>query len=121
MEIFKSDFLRKEFKELVEKILPQLNECGSCGFFRCKICKKFLVSKKLLLTSGDETSGNYIANFLTVYFYISDMTASFFNLKISNEVRKANSFVAKSCHKTNDVVENIDRRYFLLLTSSIQC
>ena len=72
MEVFKSEFLKRDFKELVEKILLSLNECGNCGVFccecrkkfsvncslcrkaRCKNCCNFERSKELLLNSGDE-------------------------------------------------------------------
>ena len=74
MEIFKSEFLKKEFDELVNQILPSLNECVNCGKFCCQYCQKFSVtcsffrkercrncctfeiSKEFLLNSGDKMS-----------------------------------------------------------------
>lgn len=38
MEIFKFEFLKKEFDELVNQILPPLNECVNCGNICCQYC-----------------------------------------------------------------------------------
>ena len=43
MEIFKSETLKKEFKELLEVILPSLNGYGNCSIFCCKYSSKFSV------------------------------------------------------------------------------
>lgn len=74
MEIFKSEFFKKKFDELVDQILPSLKECVNCGKFCCQYCQKFSVtcsfcrkqrgrncctferSKELLLNSGDKNT-----------------------------------------------------------------
>lgn len=74
MEIFKSEFLKKEFDELVNQLLPSLNECVNCGNICCQYCQKFSatcsfcrkercrncctfeISKEFLLNSGDKMS-----------------------------------------------------------------
>ena len=96
MEIFKSDILKKEFKDLVENILPSLNECANCRIFcyqycskfsincafcrkaRCKNCMVYEQSKELLLNTGGEISKGYVANFLVDYLNMTKTSAKFF-------------------------------------------
>ena len=93
MEIFKSQILKKEFNELINKILSPLSGCGSCGKYSCQYHKKFFVtcglcrdarcknccafetSKEILLSGGDENSQKYVANF------IGNFLGNFFMLK----------------------------------------
>ena len=42
--IFKTSSLRKEFEELCQKIIPELNDCNNCGILKCVFCSKFTVS-----------------------------------------------------------------------------
>ena len=106
MTVFTSSEMKREFYELVEKILPSLNECGNCNVFKCAYCFKFSVnwqscrlsrcknctdfhrSKEILTNNCDDYSKEYVANFLTDYFKISDVTADFLNLSISSSTVK---------------------------------
>ena len=36
MELFKTEFLRKEYKEFSDKLLPAVLECGFCNISSCK-------------------------------------------------------------------------------------
>lgn len=40
-QIFKSEFLKKEFIELYQEIIPNLNKCNSCGILKCRNCFLF--------------------------------------------------------------------------------
>lgn len=131
MDIFKSDILKKELKELIKIILLNLNNCGNCGIFCCKHCSKFSVycnlckkawcryrqafeqSKETLLNGGDEICKNYVANFIVDYFGMSETTAEFFNLKISDTVREKDNFIVLHRSKTGlkdyNVAKNKDK------------
>lgn len=107
MEIFSSSVLKREFEELVNEIIPSLADCRRCEKFCCFYCKKFAVtctrcrnerckncckfesSLKILLENGNETSKQYVANFVDDFFSIGDIAAKFFNLNVcSIEQRK---------------------------------
>lgn len=129
MTVFTSSEMKREFYELVEKILPSLNECGNCNVFKCAYCFKFSVnwqscrlsrcknctdfhrSKEILTNNCDDYSKEYVANFLTDYFKISDVTADFLNLSISSSTVKEKKYFFKrkrNCKKNTDYVQKFD-------------
>ena len=131
MEVFTSPEMKREFQELVEKIVPSLNDCGnynvfkcasclkfsadcqSCRLWKCKNCTSFQTSKEILMNNCNNYSREYVANFLTDYFKISDITAEFFNLSISSETvkEKNNIFLSKKELKKHiDFVQNFDSK-----------
>ena len=79
--------------------------CNFCGNEKCRNCCAFERSKELLLNSGDKMSQKCIANFINDYLGMREVTACFFNCKISKELKKEeNSFAVKSyqkCKKKN--------------------
>ena len=117
MEVFKSEPFKKEFKELLEVILPSLNACGNCSIFcckypikfsmecsfcresRCKNCTSFERSKEVLLNTGDKISKKYVANFIVDYLNLNDTTAKLFNLNISDSAREKKNYFATSFKK----------------------
>ena len=70
MELFKSDVFRKKYKEFTDKLLPAVLECGFCNITTCKYhkktdmfcnlcrtsickdCRKFNLSKDILLSKA---------------------------------------------------------------------
>ena len=44
VSIFQSKEMEIEFKELVNEIIPSLNECVNCNIFECKCCYNFTVN-----------------------------------------------------------------------------
>ena len=89
MELFKSDCLKKEFKEFKEKLLPAVLECSYCnklachwhGKFdmvcancrkiRCSNCYKFNISKDILLDKADKQTHDYLLNFICDFLNLS--------------------------------------------------
>ena len=122
MEIFKTDSLKKEFKDLVKNISPKIAECGNCKKFcsrhckkfciicslcreeRCKNCCNFEASKEVLLTNGTDILKKYVADFISDHLNISDVRASFFNIDTEKAVKKRdNFFVVKSYQKSKKI------------------
>ena len=115
MELFKTKETKKEFNELIYDVIPSLNDCDNCRILKCYYCSKFLIdcnmcrqerckncfafdsSKEILMDKCDEYTQKYIANFLTDFLKISDVTANFFNLSITKEIvkEKNNYFLSK--------------------------
>lgn len=103
---FKSSDMEKEFKELIEKIIPSLNKCNNCNIEKCRFCLKFSSNcsacrlgkckncemykrtKEILMRNCCDEAWEYIANFLTDFFKISDSTTEFFNLPLINKIVK---------------------------------
>ena len=127
MEFFKTNEMKKEFNDLIHVIIPLLNECENCGvekcvyypnFFvmcnmcrrwRCKNCFTFKSSKEFLMKNCDQHAKDYLANFLTDFFKISETTVGFFNLPAVNDAvkEKNNIFLGKKeLNKRSDFVNN---------------
>ena len=101
MDYFKTDISKKEFKTLTEEILPAASKCGPCGNFSCKWHKEFLLtcrqcrdvrcsncvmlksSISLLMKLADDDGRNYLQNFITDYFNLSDIGLKIFLIKKS--------------------------------------
>ena len=101
----KSKELLKEYRILVNEILPSLNDCRFCNQLKCKYCLKFSVncnmckrdkclkcyrfnkSKDILINSGDFFISNYVQDFLHDYFKVSDLTNYFLKMNI-NQILK---------------------------------
>ena len=110
MGFFSAAEMKKEFHELIYNIILSLNQCGGCGVLKCEYCTKFVVdcnmcrersckncvafktSKKILLENCNQHTKEYVANFLTDIFKVSDITYDFFNLSISETVKEKNYF-----------------------------
>ena len=105
--IFKNNTeLKKEYQFLHRHILPFLNKCGNCNKFKCDYCLKFSVackrcirdkcqncyefnrSKNILINSRDVQISNYVTDFLTDHFNVSDLSNQHFKMDISEEVRE---------------------------------
>ena len=112
VSIFQSKEMEIEFKELVNEIIPSLNECVNCNIFECKCCYNFTVNcssyrklkckncekykrtKEILFQNYSNKSLDCIVNFLIDLFKISDYSIDFFNdLKpINDEVKRKKDF-----------------------------
>ena len=93
-----------------KSILPTLKKCVNCNIFKCKWCLKFSAncslcrqkrcrvccefnkSKDILINCSKRQISNYVSNFLTDYFLVSDTIAHFFNLSVSEEMKHKNPF-----------------------------
>ena len=98
--------LLKEYRFLVNEILPSLNDCRFCNKLKCKYCKKFCVncnmciaekclnchrfnkSKDILINKGDDFVSNYIKDFFHDYFKVSDLINFFLNMDINQIVKE---------------------------------
>ena len=102
----KNKELLKEYRILVNEILPSLNVCRFCNQLKCKYCLKFSAncnmckgdkclkcyrfnkSKDILINSGDFFISNYVQDFLHDYFIVSDLTDYFFKMDINQIVKE---------------------------------
>ena len=103
MELFKTKELQKEFYEFIKDILPNVLSCGLCQKLscmwhskfdvsclhcrktECKNCKKFNISKEILLNSASKESVDYIYNFISDFLNISDESINLFFPEIKVE------------------------------------
>ena len=103
MELFKTDILKKEYKDFNKIYLPSVLECGFCNvvscefhskFFvscvhcrsrACKKCKMFNASKGMLLKSASPETVNYLYNYIVDFLNISDETLNKFCPEIKIE------------------------------------
>ena len=101
----KNKELLKEYRILVNEILPSLNDCRFCNQLKCKYCLKFSVncnmckrdkclkcyrfnkSKDILINSGDFFISNYVQDFLHDYFKVSDLINYFLKIDINQIVK----------------------------------
>ena len=120
IDYFKTDISKKEFKTLTDEILRILPKCGPCGNFSCKWHKECLLtcsqcknarclncvilksSISLLMKLGEDDGRDYLQNFITDYFNLSDIgLKKFFNIEKSNENKeRINTFDIKVYHKS---------------------
>ena len=113
MELFKSDVLKAEFKELNEKILPEILQCNFCNIMSCKYhskfdvaclhcrqrqcknCKKFNISKDILLNSASEETVDYLYNYICDFLNLSDDSIKHFFLEIKVVIVKKENDIYK--------------------------
>ena len=107
MNYFKIDISKKEFKTITDKILPTVSKCGPYQNFSCKWLKEFLLtcsqckdvrfsncvilksSISLLMKLAEDDGRNYLENFITYYFNLTDIGLNnFFNIEKSNETKE---------------------------------
>ena len=124
-QIFQTKFLEQEFKEFYQVIIPNLNQCNSCGILncrycflfqyncnmcrimRCKNCQLFKNTKDLMFEKCSINQWNYVVNFIHDLFDVSIYFVLRYNdLKpISQEVRDKNCvFLCKK--DANDYLDN---------------
>ena len=82
--------------------------CIICSLYReerCKNCCNFEASKEVLLTNGTDISKKYVADFISDHLNISDVTASFFNIDMSEKAveKRGKFFVVKSYQKSKKI------------------
>ena len=106
MEIFKTETMKKEYKEYL-KLLDDVLECGFCRIdsckhhkkhkltctlcrdAQCKKCKKLLISKDVLVKNCDQDGQDFIFNFTVDYLNLSpESRAFFFPEKEEIEIKK---------------------------------
>ena len=90
MELFKTKELQKEFDEFTKDILPNVLSCNLCQKLscmwhskfdvsclhcrkeQCKNCKKFNISKDILLNSASVETVDYLYNYISDFLNLSD-------------------------------------------------
>ena len=115
MELFKTKELKNEFEEM-KKLLPNAIECNYCQKekciyhsrfvvsctlcrnARCNNCFKFNISKSILLKSSSNETINYLTNFISDFFNLSDLTIQNFFPEIKIEKRQVVNY--KTCVKS---------------------
>ena len=86
MELFKKEFLKKEYKEFVEKTLPKIVECNYCNYKccrnhyhfevmclncrteRCVNCQTFNQQMYALMQAVNKQTKKFIYNFVSDFF-----------------------------------------------------
>ena len=112
MELFKSEILKKEFKEFSNKLIVDILECNYCNKNSCKyhskfvvscllcrnaICKKckaFNTSKYILLKSAQPETVDYLINYICDFLNLSEYSIQSYFPGVKVEK------VEKTCYKT---------------------
>ena len=113
MELFKTKELQKEFNEFTKDILPNVLSCNLCQKLscmwhsrfdisclhcrkeQCKNCKKFNISKDILLHSASAETVDYIYNFICDFLNISDESLKSYFPEIKVEKREVDIYIKK--------------------------
>ena len=92
MELFKTDFLKKEYEEFINVHLPNVYLCGlcnkkSCKYHsrykitcslckneKCKNCYSFFISKDILINSSSKEIKDYLYNFILTFLNLNNET-----------------------------------------------
>ena len=90
MELFKTKTLREEYNDFSKTLLPAVLECnfcnitfcewhskfdGTCFHCRkraCKNCRKFNISKDILLASASKKTVDYLYNYISDFLNLSN-------------------------------------------------
>ena len=96
MELFKTDFLKKEYKIFVEKTIAKIIDCNYCNEVCCamhyrfyatcnrcrtKKCYNFQIFNQqldALMKGASQKSREYIYNFVRDFFSLSNESVKFF-------------------------------------------
>ena len=103
MELFKSELLKKEYEDFHKNLLPAVLECGFCNISSCRWhskfngtcvhcrkhvcinCRKFNISKDLLLKSASSETVDYLYNYICDFLNLSDESLKTFFPEIKVE------------------------------------
>ena len=114
MELFKTKELQKEFDEFTKDILPNVLTCNLCQKLscmwhskfdvscihcrkeQCKNCKKFNISKDILLGSASVETVDYLYNFICDFLNIGDESLNSYFPEIKVEKREVDIYKKKS-------------------------
>ena len=115
MELFKTNVLKKEYKEFTEKILPSVLECNFCNVKsciyhskfnvsclhcrkrQCKNCRQFNISKDILLNSASKETVDFLYNFICDFLNLSDESIKHFfpDINVINVEKKEVDYYKK--------------------------
>ena len=113
MELFKSEVLRKEYEEFSNKLLPAVLECGFCNKMFCKYhkkfemqcsqcraemcknCRRFNLSKDILLSKASPETIDCLYNFISDFLNLSDESLKTYFPEIKVEKIKTVNFVKR--------------------------
>ena len=117
MDLFQSTVLKNEYKEFVDKIMPNVLlrglchltcckwhnkftiECNLCREARCSYCLCFNVSLNFLLNNVNEQGKKYIHNFVYDFLKMSDESMQRYN--IIHNVKKVKRVTFAECSFKN--------------------
>ena len=120
--------LIKEYKILINKILPDLNECKFCNKLHCKyykqysldcgMCKKerclkclrFIRSKDILINSNNKIISDYLQNFLIDFFNVSNFSNSFFDDLHADNLNKSNILDIEQIFQSIKSIDNSTKK-----------
>ena len=108
MELFKTTYLKNEYKEFTKDLLPKILQCGyfnklncqwhskfdisciHCKTIKCENCFKFNISKNILLKASDEETVDYLINFISDFLNLSNESIQtyFPSIKVVEVVEK---------------------------------
>lgn len=130
-QIFESEFLKKTFEEFYQIVIPNLNNCKSCGILKCRYCfifrydccmchilrcknyQLFKTTRDLLFVKCSIDQWRYVVNFIRDLFNISDY--SFLRYKdltpILKEVKDKNKFFLCKQDAENYLKDRIDEKF----------
>ena len=120
MNYLKTDILKKDFRNFVNKILPAVSECGSCETYsckwhkihlltcnqcrdaRCSACVMFKSAVEMLIKSLDDDGLNSFENFVTDSLGMGDISIKRFLEKKKNmkPKKEKKTFDIKFYHKS---------------------
>ena len=123
--------LTKEYKFLINDVLPSLNDCNFCNKQKCKYCKNYSVnfnmckkdtcfncwrfnkSKDILINSNNKIISNYVKTFLYDFFLFLIFQFLFFNLNINvnNSQKITDIEICNRSIKSNDVLKK-EKKFF---------
>ena len=120
--------LIKEYKILINEILPDLNECKFCNKLHCKhykkysldcgMCKKerclkclrFIRSKDILINSNNKIISDYLQNFLIDFFNVSNFSNSFFDDLHADNLNKSNILDIEQIFQSIKSIDNSTKK-----------
>ena len=106
MELFKTTTLKNEYKEFSNELLPSVLECGYCNIVscewhskftgtclhcrqrHCKKCRKFNVSKDILLASASTDTVDFLYNYICDFLNLSEKSIKSYFPDIKIEKRE---------------------------------
>ena len=127
MEIFKTEELKKEYKEY-QQLLKDVFDCSFCQIFSCKYhkkfdmvcnlcrevhckkCKKLLLSIEILTDSCDEVGKDFIYDFTKDFLNLDNLTLDFFNIEINKKIKIEKELFKKKVKSEKNSTKTIKQK-----------
>ena len=134
MEIFKTDYLKKEFEKFQKEDLVAVLSCGycqktcckwkhnkfltGCKYCResfCKNCHKFKTNLEALLLGTDTIGRDYLQNFITDFLHIDVSTMHTFFSNTVEKIPVVKEVQVKSYVKSGKIVVKLLIKSLIML------